>query len=100
MESIWPGSVSLVVSRGSWLQRMGVGSSADLIGTHDSIALRVPNSTLTVALLKETGPLAITSANPSGACDCTHHNKVSQGRRNKGKVEHEPSYIHHKFTSV
>ena len=29
-----------------------------------------------VALLKETGPLAITSANPSGACDCTHHNKV------------------------
>ena len=28
-------------------------------------------------MLKETGPLAITSANPSGACDCTHHNKVS-----------------------
>lgn len=29
-----------------------------------------------MSLLKETGPLAITSANPSGACDCTHHNKV------------------------
>ena len=57
--------------------RMGIGSAADLIGTSDSIALRVPNSTLTVALLKETGPLAITSANPSGACDCTHHNMVS-----------------------
>ena len=28
MESIWPGSVSLVVSRGEWLQRMGVGTSA------------------------------------------------------------------------
>ena len=76
MDAMWPGSVSLVVSRGSWLQRMGVGVAADLIGTDDSIALRVPNSTLTVALLKETGPLAITSANPSGACDCTHHNKV------------------------
>ena len=76
MERMWPGSVSLVVSRGEWLQRMGVGHAADLIGTQDSIALRVPNSTLTVALLKETGPLAITSANPSGACDCTHHNKV------------------------
>lgn len=76
MDEIWPGSVSLVVSRGSWLQRMGVGDAADLIGTEDSIALRVPNSTLTVALLKETGPLAITSANPSGLCDCTHHNKV------------------------
>ncbi len=50
--------------------------ATSLIGTDESIALRVPNSTLTVALLKETGPLAITSANPSGACDCTHHNKV------------------------
>lgn len=76
MDEIWPGSVSLVVTRGPWLQRMGVGDAADLIGTDDSIALRVPNSTLTVALLKETGPLAITSANPSGLCDCTHHNKV------------------------
>lgn len=76
MDKIWPGSVSLVVSRGEWLNRFGCGSSADLIGTPDSIALRVPNSTLTVSLLKETGPLAITSANPSGACDCTHHNKV------------------------
>mmetsp|Transcript_19468 Transcript_19468/g.29612 ORF Transcript_19468/g.29612 Transcript_19468/m.29612 type:complete len:1139 (+) Transcript_19468:99-3515(+) len=76
MQNIWPGSVSLVVSRGEWLNRLGVGSSADLIGTSDSIALRVPNSTLTVSLLRETGPLAITSANPSGACDCTHHNKV------------------------
>ena len=76
MDSLWPGSVSLVVSRGEWLNRMGIGNAANLIGTPDSIALRVPNSTLTVTLLKETGPLAITSANPSGACDCTHHNKV------------------------
>ena len=30
MESMWPGSVSLVVSRGAWLQRMGVGVAADL----------------------------------------------------------------------
>ena len=73
---MWPGSVSLVASRGDWLNRMGVGEAASLIGTEDSIALRVPNSTLTVALLQATGPLAITSANPSGACDCTHHNKV------------------------
>ena len=83
MEEIWPGSVSLVVSRGDWLERMGVGESANLIGTPDSIALRVPNSTLTVALLKETGPLVITSANPSGACDCTHHNKVDSKIANK-----------------
>jgi len=76
MGKMWPGSVSLVVSRGDWLRRMGIGEAANLIGTPDSIALRVPNSTLTVSLLMETGPLAITSANPSGACDCTHHNKV------------------------
>lgn len=76
MESIWPGCVSLVVSRGEWLNRLGVGSAADLIGTQDSIALRVPDSTITMSLLKETGPLAITSANPSGAADCSHHNQV------------------------
>ena len=68
-QAVWPGSVSLVVSRGEYLQRMGLGDAIDLIGTPDSISLRVPNSTLTIALLKETGPLAITSANPSGACD-------------------------------
>ena len=62
---------------------MGDGDAADLIGTSDSIALRVPNSTLTVSLLQETGPLAITSANPSGACDCTHHNKVDSKIANK-----------------
>lgn len=83
MDSLWPGSVSLVVSRGKWLNRMGIGDAADLIGTTDSIALRVPNSTLTVSLLQETGPLAITSANPSGACDCTHHNKVDSKIANK-----------------
>ena len=55
------------------------------LGTHDSIALRVPNSTLTVSLLRETGPLAITSANPSGACDCTHHNKVDD--KIAGKID-------------
>ena len=79
MKHVWPGPVSLVVSRGSgeWLNRLGiVSSTADMIGTKDSIALRVPNSTLTVSLLMETGPLVITSANPSGQCDCTHHNKV------------------------
>ena len=37
MEAIWPGSVSLVVSRGDWLDRMGVGDASDLIGTPDSI---------------------------------------------------------------
>ncbi len=46
------------------------------LGTPESIALRIPNSTLTVSLLRESGPLAITSANPSGLADCTHHNKV------------------------
>lgn len=52
------------------------GRSFSDIWTLVYAALRVPNSTLTVTLLRETGPLAITSANPSGACDCTHHNKV------------------------
>eukprot|EP00956_Cyclotella_meneghiniana_P039681 scaffold177065_cov66-Cyclotella_meneghiniana.AAC.1 len=48
-----------------------------------SIALCVPSFTLTVALLKETGPLANTSANPPDACDCTHDNKVSDSIASK-----------------
>ncbi len=48
MESIWPGSVSLVVSRGDWLDRMGVqGSSANLIGKYILISIQTTCTILT-----------------------------------------------------
>lgn len=45
-------------------------------GTNDSIMIRVPDHTVTGHLSDITGPLAITSANPSGEPDSTHHDMV------------------------
>ncbi|XP_077165207.1 putative threonylcarbamoyl-AMP synthase [Paroedura picta] len=38
--------------------------------------IRVPDHTVTVHLIDMTGPLAVTSANPSGETDSTHHDMV------------------------
>ncbi|XP_058845204.1 putative threonylcarbamoyl-AMP synthase [Acipenser ruthenus] len=38
--------------------------------------IRVPDHTVTAHLCNMTGPLAITSANPSGEPDSTHHDMV------------------------
>lgn len=54
----------------------GVGPAYDRVGTKDSIMIRVPDHTVTGHLCDITGPLAITSANPSGEPDSTHHSMV------------------------
>jgi L-threonylcarbamoyladenylate synthase len=56
----WPGPLTLVLGRtseaGGW----------DLGGDPDTVGVRVPRHPLALALLAETGPLAVTSANRSG----------------------------------
>lgn len=54
----------------------GVGLAYDYVGTKDSIMIRISDLTVTTHLLDMTGPLAITSANPSGQPDSTHHDMV------------------------
>lgn len=54
----------------------GVGAGYSRVGTQDSIMIRVPDLTVLVHLIDMTGPLAITSANPSGEADSTHHDMV------------------------
>src|SRR5688572_14121137 len=57
----WPGPLTLVMRR-------AVGFDHDLgAGGSGSVAVRVPAFELTRRLLELTGPLAVTSANPSGA---------------------------------
>ncbi|KAG7283134.1 hypothetical protein CRUP_033080, partial [Coryphaenoides rupestris] len=68
--------ISCIVSKGDWLLKLGVGAAYDRVGTKDSIMIRVPDHTVTVHLCELTGPLAITSANPSGEPDSTHHSMV------------------------
>ncbi|XP_057705433.1 uncharacterized protein si:ch211-153b23.3 [Corythoichthys intestinalis] len=76
MQNVYPGGISCIVSKGDWLFKLGVGPAYDRVGTRDSIMIRVPDHTVTRHLCDLTGPLAITSANPSGEPDSTHHSMV------------------------
>jgi len=69
MKRLWPAPVSLVMKKGPWLRHVLPNWENTAIGNEDSIAIRIPNATAIMALLQMTGPLAITSANPSGAID-------------------------------
>ncbi|XP_058845191.1 uncharacterized protein LOC117963477 [Acipenser ruthenus] len=76
MEAAWPSSISMVILRGKWLECFGLKDSAKYIGTPQSIAIRNPNCTVTTHLIDLVGPIAVTSANPTGEADTTHHNQV------------------------
>jgi L-threonylcarbamoyladenylate synthase len=56
----WPGALTLVVPRAR------VAASWDLGNERSTVALRVPDHPVALALLHRTGPLAATSANRSG----------------------------------
>ena len=66
-ERLWPGPLTIV------LPRAPAASGWDLGGDPSTVGVRVPRHPLVLALLAETGPLAVTSANRSGeppARDC------------------------------
>ena len=67
----WPGPLTLVLARDAG------AASWDLGGDPTTIGIRAPHHPLALALLAETGPLAVTSANRSGdlpaqTCDELH----------------------------
>ncbi|MFV0285873.1 MAG: L-threonylcarbamoyladenylate synthase [Demequina sp.] len=59
MEACWPGALTVIVHAQPSL-------AWDLGETHGTVALRVPDHPAALALLKRTGPLAVTSANKTG----------------------------------
>lgn len=59
-ERFWPGALTLV------LPRTPEARNWDLGGDPDTVGVRIPDHPLALALLETTGPLAVTSANPSG----------------------------------
>ena len=59
-ERFWPGALTLVVPRGL------AAASWDLGAERTTVALRVPDHSVALALMARTGPLAATSANRSG----------------------------------
>ncbi|KAJ7310357.1 hypothetical protein JRQ81_007267 [Phrynocephalus forsythii] len=76
MEAAWPSPISLVVPRGEWVKCLGMEDSAKYVGTPQSIAVRIPDCSVTTHLIDLVGPIAVTSANPTGEADTTHHNQV------------------------
>ena len=76
MINCYPGGITCVVPKGDWLQDLGVGNALQYVGTPASVAIRVPDHGPLAHLIDMTGPIAITSANPSGEPDSTHHSMV------------------------
>ncbi|NXH22247.1 SUA5 synthase, partial [Bucco capensis] len=76
MEAAWPSPISLVVPRGEWVDFLGMKDSAKYVGTPQSIAIRIPDCSVTTHLIDMVGPIVVTSANPTGEADTTHHNQV------------------------
>ena len=71
VDAYWPGPLTVV------LRRAASSSGWELGGDPTTVAVRVPRDPLALAVLAETGPLAVTSANPSGqppatTCDELH----------------------------
>ncbi|MEN9608929.1 MAG: hypothetical protein RLZZ06_860 [Actinomycetota bacterium] len=58
-EKFWPGALTMILHAQASL-------SWDLGETKGTVALRIPNDEVTLALLKEVGPLAVSSANLTG----------------------------------
>jgi L-threonylcarbamoyladenylate synthase len=58
--ALWPGPLTLVLSRGA------DAAGWDLGGDPATVGVRAPHHPLALALLADTGPLAVTSANLSG----------------------------------
>jgi tRNA threonylcarbamoyl adenosine modification protein (Sua5/YciO/YrdC/YwlC family) len=70
-DAYWPGPLTIVLPRGP------AASAWDLGGDASTVGVRAPRHPLALAVLGETGPLAVTSANRSGeppaiTCDELH----------------------------
>lgn len=59
-EAFWPGGLTLIV-------RAQPSLAWDLGETHGTVALRVPDHLSALALLRRTGPMAVSSANRTGS---------------------------------
>ena len=64
MDAFWPGPLTLVLDVDETL-------TWDLGETRGTIAVRMPAHELALSLLRRSGPLAVTSANPTGAPPAT-----------------------------
>jgi len=69
--AFWPGPLTLVVRK--------LASVPEAVSQGNTIGLRVPDHPVALALLRESGPLAVTSANPSGGAESLSADEVVSG---------------------
>lgn len=70
-EHFWPGPLTLIVPR--------LPSLPNVLSSRMTIGVRMPNHPVALALLRRTGPLAVTSANRSGQANtCTAAEVLTQ----------------------
>lgn len=62
---------------------LGLGDSCKYVGKPDSVAIRIPDCSIICHLIDQTGPIVVTSANPTGEADTTHHWQVLAKLGNK-----------------
>lgn len=67
-ERFWPGPLTLIVPK--------LPQLPEILSPHPTVGVRIPNHPLALALLKMTGPLAVTSANLSGHQNATNAQEV------------------------
>lgn len=75
--AFWPGPLTIVVPRREDLP--------SVLGPTSTVGVRVPNHPVALALLRQAGPLAVTSANRSGGQGCQTAEQVEQALA--GKVD-------------
>ncbi|MGB8178972.1 MAG: L-threonylcarbamoyladenylate synthase [Acidimicrobiales bacterium] len=68
-EEFWPGPLTIVVAASHELSLM-------LGGARDTVGVRVPDDELLLSVLRECGPLAVSSANTHGAEPCHSAHEV------------------------
>jgi tRNA threonylcarbamoyl adenosine modification protein (Sua5/YciO/YrdC/YwlC family) len=71
-ERFWPGALTVVV------ERTEASASWDLGGNRATVGIRVPDDPTALAVLQETGPLAVTSANISGSPTPSSCHEIAQ----------------------
>ncbi|GAB1605690.1 uncharacterized protein LOC115219664 [Argonauta hians] len=83
MRLCYPGKISCVVPKGEWLLNLGLGDATECIGNKDSVCIRIPDSSVLAYFTQLTGPVALSSANPSGGEDSVHHDMVLESLGHK-----------------
>jgi tRNA threonylcarbamoyl adenosine modification protein (Sua5/YciO/YrdC/YwlC family) len=78
-DTFWPGALTLILKAQPSL-------TWDLGETKGTVALRMPDHKIALALLQETGPLAVSSANLTGQPAATTCQQAEQYLGNKVKV--------------